>query len=184
MDRRTLIKGLGALVSAGALPLSPLAMGTGLQPVSGSSPRAFSYAWLKGRARALAAAAYVYHQDELPQSLKSISWDDYQAIAFRSDRALWRDDDSAFQIQLFHLGLYFQQPVRIHEVIDGEATELAYRQDLFRYNGDQPLGDLPEDLGYAGFRIHYHNNFALDLAAFLGASYFRAVGSELSLIHI
>ncbi|MCW9006579.1 MAG: glucan biosynthesis protein, partial [Marinobacter sp.] len=100
MDRRTLIKGLGALVSAGALPLSPLAMGTGLQPVSGSSPRAFSYAWLKGRARALAAEAYVSHKDELPQSLKSISWDDYQAIAFRSDRALWRDDDTAFQIQL------------------------------------------------------------------------------------
>ena len=33
MDRRTLIKGLGALVSAGALPLSPLAMGAGLQNI-------------------------------------------------------------------------------------------------------------------------------------------------------
>ena len=125
MDRRTLIKGLGALVSAGALPLSSLAMGTGLQPVSGSRPRAFSYAWLKGRARALAAEAYVSHKNELPQSLKTISWDDYQAIAFRPDRALWRDDDTALQIQLFHLGLYFPQPVKIHELIDGEATQLA-----------------------------------------------------------
>jgi len=179
MDRRTLIKGLTALMSAGALPLGPLVYGTGIQPVYDSRPQAFSYAWLKVHARALAAGAYVSREGDLPQSLKTLSWDEYQAIAFRADQALWRYDKSAFQIQLFHLGLYFQQPVKIHEVVDRQAAELAYRQDLFRYRGEQPLGDLPGDLGYAGFRVHYHNNFALDLAAFLGASYFRAVGSEM-----
>jgi len=179
MDRRTLVKALAALMGTSALPMAPVLYGAGIRPVSGTEPQPFSYAWLKGRARALAGQAYVSHQGELPESLRDISWDDYQAIGFRADKALWRDADSAFQIQLFHLGLYFQQPVRIHEVIDGTARELAYRQDLFRYRGEQPLGNLPDDLGYAGFRVHYHNNFELDLAAFLGASYFRAVGSEM-----
>lgn len=179
MDRRTLIKGLAAVAGAGGVLSGPLVNAAGIQPVSDSGPQAFDYAWLKGHARALAAEAYEPPEGELPESLRSLSWDDYQAISFRADQALWRDDDSAFQVQLFHLGLFFQQPVRIHEVVDGGATELAYQQDLFRYAGDQPLGDLPAGLGYAGFRIHYHNNFALDLAAFLGASYFRAVGSDM-----
>jgi periplasmic glucans biosynthesis protein len=179
MDRRSLIKALAALMGTSGLPLAAIVNAAGIQPVSNGSSRAFNYAWLKGRARKLATEAYVSHKGELPQSLKNLSWDDYQAIAFREDQALWRNDNTAFQVQLFHLGLYFQQPVKIHEVIDDQANELAYRQDLFRYSGDQPLGDLPEDLGYAGFRVHYHNNFALDLAAFLGASYFRAVGSEM-----
>ena len=179
MDRRSLIKALAALMGASGLPLAAMASATGIQPVPDTSSRTFSYAWLKGRARKLATEAYVSQRGDLPQSLKNLSWDDYHAIAFRQDQSLWRNEDTAFQIQLFHLGLYFQQPVKIHEVVDGKAAELAYRQDLFRYGGDQPLGDLPEDLGYAGFRVHYHHNFALDVAAFLGASYFRAVGSEM-----
>jgi periplasmic glucans biosynthesis protein len=179
MDRRTLVKALAALTGTAALPVVPFAYGADIKAVSGSQSQPFSYAWLKGRARKLAGEAYVSRKGELPQSLQNISWDDYQAIGFRADQSLWRDTDSAFQIQLFHLGLYFQQPVKIHEVVNGQASELAYRQDLFNYNGEKPLGDLPDDLGYAGFRVHYHNNFALDLAAFLGASYFRAVGSEM-----
>jgi glucans biosynthesis protein len=179
MDRRTLVKALAALTGTAALPFTPFVFGADINPVSGSQAQSFSYAWLKGRARALAGEAFVSRQGELPPSLQKLSWDDYQAIAFRADEALWRESDSAFQIQLFHLGLYFLEPVKIHEVVGGQASELAYRQDLFRYDGGPSLGDLPDDLGYAGFRVHYHNNFSLDLAAFLGASYFRAVGSEM-----
>ena len=82
-------------------------------------------------------------------------------------------------MQLFHLGLFFQTPVRINEVSEGMAQPLQYDPELFNYEGEQPLGKLSSDLGFAGFRVHYHTNFALDLAAFLGASYFRAVGKEL-----
>lgn len=168
--RRTLLKVLALALGASALSWA----GT---VVAASEP--FSYAWLKGQARALASADYVADPKPLPEVLQTLSWDDYQAIRFRPEAALWRDTDSAFQVQLFHLGLYFQQPVILHEVVDGQATPLRYRQEAFDYRGETPLGDLPDDLGYAGFRVHYHTNFDLDLAAFLGASYFRAVGSEL-----
>ena len=179
IERRRVLKVLAALVGSSAVPLAPTVFGARVKSVAGGEAQPFSYAWLKGRARELAGKEYVSHKGELPPSLKTLSWDDYQAIRFREDQALWRDSDSAFQVQLFHLGLYFQEPVKIHEVEDGQARQLAYQPDLFDYEGEQPLGDLPEDLGYAGFRVHYHNNFSLDLAAFLGASYFRAVGSEM-----
>ncbi|WP_372985374.1 glucan biosynthesis protein [Marinobacter sp.] len=179
MDRRTLLKAL--LATAGSYGLPPLVFaapeGSGASGEADGTP--FSYAWLKGQARNLASRPYKDHEGEIPDVLKNISWDDYQAIRFREDHALWNEAASSFQVQLFHLGLFFLAPVRIHEVKDGRATELAYNPDYFDYEGEQPLGDLPEDLGFAGFRIHYHANFQLDVASFLGASYFRAVGAQL-----
>lgn len=178
MDRRSVMKTLAAAAGMGALPAGLL-----LAPLTRAEPRGsatpFSYAWLKGHARSLSRQPYVSHEGELPPSLKTLSWDDYQAIRFNADQALWKDSDGAFQVQLFHLGLYFQAPVRIYQVEDGKARELAYDPDYFSYEGEQPLGELPADLGFAGFRVHFHTNFKLDLAAFLGASYFRAVGDEM-----
>lgn len=179
MDRRTLIKTFVALAGAQALPLSALLYSRPALAAGFGEPRAFSYGWLKEKARALAGEAWVSREGELPGSLKGLSWDDYQAIRFRPEEALWRNDDNAFQVQLFHLGLYFKSPVRIYEVADGQARELTYQRDNFRYDGEQPLGTLPEDLGYAGFRVHFHTDYERDLAAFLGASYFRAVGSDM-----
>lgn len=179
MDRRELIKTFIALAGVQALPLSALMVGRQAQADTLGQAQPFSYGWLKGHARSLAGKPWKSREGELPGSLKDLSWDDYKAISFRSDEALWRNDENPFQIQLFHLGLYFKSPVQIYEVEGGQARELAYEPEYFRYEGEQPLGTLPEDLGYAGFRVHFHTDYERDLAAFLGASYFRAVGSEM-----
>lgn len=177
MDRRSLLRWFA--VGAGGFCLSPGGLLSAEPDSLSSGPKTFSYEWLKGRAKYLSEQPYESHEGELPDSLKTLSWDDYQAISFRADRALWADQPLPFQVQLFHLGLFFQTPVRIHELRDGKAWPLDYDPGYFRYEGEQPLGNLPRDLGFAGFRVHYHTNFALDLAAFLGASYFRAVGKEI-----
>ncbi|MEP1216157.1 MAG: glucan biosynthesis protein [Marinobacter sp.] len=179
MDRRELIKTFVALAGIQALPLSALVFSRHAQADSFGDAQPFSYAWLKGHARALAGKPWKSEEGSLPGSLKHLSWDDYQAIRFRPKQALWRNDDNAFQVQLFHLGLYFKSPVRIHEVENGQARELAYKPEYFKYEGEEPLGTLPEDLGYAGFRVHFHTDYERDLVAFLGASYFRAVGSDM-----
>lgn len=178
MDRRTVLKMAAALSAYGltvpALLTSRLALGKSV-----GEAEKFDFAWLKGHARTLASEPYKSRKGDTPESLKKLSWDDYQAIQFRPEKSLWQDEGSAFHAQLFHLGLYFQTPVKIYEVIGGEARQLGYDPDYFRYSGEQSLEDLPEDLGYAGFRVQFHTNFKLDLAAFLGASYFRAVGEEM-----
>ncbi|MEX0604054.1 MAG: glucan biosynthesis protein [Marinobacter sp.] len=178
MDRRTVLKMAAALSAYGltvpSMLTSRLAMG---KPVG--EARQFDFAWLKGHARTLASEAYKSRKGDTPESLKKLSWDDYQAIQFRPEKSLWQEEGSEFHAQFFHLGLYFQTPVKIYEVIDGEAQQLGYDPDYFRYSGDLPLDDLPDDLGYAGFRVQFHTNFKLDLAAFLGASYFRAVGEDM-----
>jgi periplasmic glucans biosynthesis protein len=68
----------------------------------------------------------------------------------------------------------------MYEVVDGQAQELAYDPGMFDYGKSGLQGaHLPEDLGFAGFRMHFHTDLERDIVAFLGASYFRAVGSEM-----
>ena len=178
MDRRTILK-FGAALGAYGLPLSALLESARANAHPIGDKQAFDYAWLKGHARTLAGKDYESHKGDLPDSLKNISWDDYQAIQFRKDKSLWQEKGSDFHLQFFHLGLYFQTPVKMYEVIDGQAQQLGYDRDYFKYGGKEPLGDLPDDLGYAGFRIQFHTDFQRDLAAFQGASYFRAVGDSM-----
>ncbi len=59
------------------------------------------------------------------------------------------------------------------------ARELAYDPDMFDYGKSGLKGaDLPKDLGFAGFRVNFHTDLTRDITAFLGASYFRAVGGD------
>ncbi len=92
------LSALGVFGSRLLLPSSPRA-----QPAEGTP---FSVAWLRDQARRLASQPYQPPAEVVP-ALADIDYDAYQAIRFREDRSLWRDDGLAFQVRLFHLGLYF-----------------------------------------------------------------------------
>ncbi|MDP9045786.1 MAG: glucan biosynthesis protein D [Pseudomonadota bacterium] len=174
MQRRTLLRAAGAVAATGATTLMwPSAGAAGLVPLG--RPDKFDYAWLKGRARTLAAVPYEPNTIKLPAAIAGLSWDQYQAIRFKPEHALWADSKLHFQIELFHLGLYFKRPVHMYEVADGLAQQLAYYPAMFDYGKSGLAGTRqPPDLGFAGFRFKFHLAPQFDLAAFLGASYFRA----------
>ena len=181
MKRRAFIKSSAALGVLGLSPLGALAASSGT-PVTRflGEPKPFDYAWLKDHARALAAAPYKAPEKRLPDTIKAMNWDQYQSIQYRDDHALWANADLPFQAKFFHLGLYFHQAVRLHEVANGRAHEIAYTPDMFSYGKSGLDGvALPDDLGFAGFRLNFHPDLQHDVAAFLGASYFRAVGADL-----
>ena len=68
----------------------------------------------------------------------------------------------------------------MYEVVDGWAQQLAYDPAMFDYGKSGVDGrKLPRDLGFAGFKLLFHTDPQRDIAAFLGASYFRAVGGEM-----
>ncbi len=144
-------------------------------------PKRFDYAALKGHARGLAERPFVAPNLDIPRVLTALDWDHYQAIRPDPAHALWADRrDSRFRAQFFHLGMQFRRSVHVYEVVDGLAHEVEYdprRFDLSKSGIDG--GKLPHDLGYAGFRLNFHGDFARDVVAFLGASYFRAVGGSL-----
>lgn len=179
MNRRSWLKAAIALAAA-PLPLAELrAAAPAVKTIGEAQP--FDYAWLKGRARALAGATYQPPVTRLPADVAKLDWDQYQAIQFRDGHALWADTaGSRFRLKFFHLGMGFKTPVHLYEVAGGRAREIAYDPAMFDYGKSGLAGShLPPDLGFAGFQVFYHTDWRRDLAAFLGASYFRAVGGEM-----
>ncbi len=175
MQRRTLL--CAAAATALGPSISPAARAAGLKALG--RPQPFSYAALKGRARALAAAPYKPGQSALPAAISALDYDQYQSIRFKPDHALWADEKLRFRIKLFHLGMYFKRPVQMFEVADGAAQELAYDPAMFDYGKSGLRGaQQPKDLGFAGFQLTFHMAPEHDIAAFLGASYFRSTGGS------
>ena len=109
------------------------------------------------------------------------TYDDYQAIQYDPSRAKWSVPDQGFQVHAFHLGWLFAEPVEMFEVDAGIASPMTFTTDDFLYydriRARVPLHQpLP---GVAGFRLNAPLNRADmfdEVVAFLGASYFRALG--------
>src|SRR5688572_13317710 len=69
--------------------------------------RPFDFAWLKGQARSLAGRPFKQLPKVLPQHLVDLSYDEYQALRFRRDHALWAQEDRGFHVEFFHMGRGF-----------------------------------------------------------------------------
>jgi glucans biosynthesis protein len=123
---------------------------------------------------------YQVSPDNLPPRLGELTYDEYREIRFRPTAALWRDDGLPFQLQFFHRGGLFRDKVSIHEFSATHEQEIPFMRDFFSYDLAKDVGRLHSSLGYAGFRVHTPLNrpdVYDELIAFLGASYFRAIGA-------
>src|SRR4051812_602510 len=176
IDRRTFVAGaLGAFAASGA-PGAARAEELRLGPAAPCSFEA-----LKARAQAISRAPYAPPARPPAEILHDIDYDAHGKIKFRTDLALWANGPGAFPVTFFHLGRYFQTPVRMYVVAAGEAREIVYDESYFEMPADSPAHRLPARAGFAGFRFQESRTGALDWrkndwAAFLGASYFRAIG--------
>lgn len=134
---------------------------------------------LRERARALAAQPPSPPREmELPKELSALSYDEYRKIRFRPDQSLWRGQPGRFELQFFHPGFYYKQPVGMHVIQDGKAQPLPFTTDWFSYEG-LPKPPPPTGLDFVGFRVHTPLNkpeYRDEVLVFHGASYFRPLG--------
>ncbi|RYF34510.1 MAG: glucan biosynthesis protein D [Comamonadaceae bacterium] len=152
------------------------------------TPTPFSFEALRARAQALAAQPYIAVRTPAPEVVQRIDYEAHGKLRFDPAEALFADGPGALPVTFFHLGRFFPAPVRMHRVDrtggDAFARELRYDPAAFSMPADSPARELPEGAGFAGFRIQesrfggagqpdWRTN---DWVAFLGASYFRAIG--------
>jgi glucans biosynthesis protein len=140
---------------------------------------AFGFEDASKRAQQLAAKSHQPPADTLPKALAGVTYDQYRDIRFKADQALWRGKQQ-FEVQFFHPGFLFRHPVKVNLIGAKGVQPLKFDPTAFSY-GRNPID--PKELrkigGFAGFRIHYPLNttdYKDELAVFLGASYFRALG--------
>jgi glucans biosynthesis protein len=144
-----------------------------------SAALAFGFDDVDRLAKELASRPQAKPAFALPKALKDLTYDQTRDIRFNPDHALWRADKLPFEIQFFHLGGYFEQPVRVHEIVGKQVREVGFDPASFNYGANKLDRAQLQKLGFAGFRIHYPLNtprYKDELAVFLGASYFRLLG--------
>lgn len=145
-------------------------------------PKRFTFADVNRRADTLATQSYAPEDAPLPDVLRDLKYDEYRDIRFIGQKSLWRGEQLPFEVQFFSRGLFFRHRVQINIVDQGQVTPVLYSNDLFDFGRNKErFSNLPADLGFAGFRLLYplHMDSRYDeVAVFLGASYFRAVGKE------
>lgn len=131
------------------------------------------------RARELASTPFKKPDAPLPKSIQSLTYDQYRDIRYKADQARWRREKLPFELAFFHEGLYFNTPVALNEIVGRKVVPIRFDPDAFDYGANRIDRRDVENLGYAGFRVHYALNtpkYKDEVLAFLGASYFRALG--------
>jgi glucans biosynthesis protein len=144
-----------------------------------AAPEFKPFEHVQAKAAALAAKEYAKNTPELPPFLLNLDYDQYRDLRFRPDQSLWRDDNLPFQVQFFSRGSIFRERVLIHVIEQGKDVPVQFSPSMFDFGRLPVPMEVPNDLGFAGFRLHYLLNvhqYYDEVIAFLGASYFRAVG--------
>ncbi|MCA1940962.1 MAG: glucan biosynthesis protein D [Caenispirillum bisanense] len=182
VSRRAFVTGTLGLAFAAALPGAGRAQGEtdaagGLKL---GEPFAFRFDDLIARARAAAGEPFREPYRPMPEVTAAIDYAAHGQIKFKPDLALYADGPGAYPATFFHLGEFFQAAVKMHRVVEGQAQEILYSPDYFAMPADSPAHRLPPDAGFAGFRLQESTGEdrwrTHDWLAFLGASYFRAIG--------
>jgi glucans biosynthesis protein len=147
-------------------------------PARAEDQTPFDGATVRNLAHGLAQQPYKAPDASLPDTLNNLDYQAYRSIRFDPGHALWRGQGGKFTAEFFHRGFLYKQRVDIFEVANGRAAPIRYSPDLFTFDKVKPPTD---DIGFAGFRIHNPINrpdYFDEVAAFLGASYFRAVAKD------
>jgi periplasmic glucans biosynthesis protein len=139
-------------------------------------PQAYNFQRVIEFARTLAAQPYVQPRAPASGLINSIDFDAAQGIKFRKPCALWQDQ--SLPVRFFHLNKFVGLPVSIYAVDGDVAREIVYSKQCFDYGNAELARRLPDDLGFAGFRVMDGPELDTDWLAFQGASYFRSSGSS------
>jgi glucans biosynthesis protein len=170
LQRREFLAGASAALMGFAVPVAARAA---------SPDTGFTFRSVIDLARDAAAKPYAAPTSELPTALDQMGYDEYRGIRFRKAKSLWAGLGLGFRVEFFHRGGLDKTRVDFYEVHDGQAQPIVYSADNFSFD-ETPKAAFPADLGYAGFRFHALGVPGMDeVAAFLGASYFRAVAANL-----
>ena len=174
-DRRQILQGAAGFSITAAYAGWPRSSRASTSGADLGEAQPFSFAALQSRAAKLAGTPFAKPTVPSPDVLDRIDYDQYQKIHFNTAKSLKLDSDGRMPVQLFHLGKYATEPVRMHVVEASSAREVIYSPSLFDIPDGHPAKDLEKGAGFAGFRIMSPDQ-KTDWLAAMGASYFRTSG--------
>src|SRR3954462_4263947 len=113
MDRRSFVEGVSALIALGlSVQRSGIAVAQDT-PKPADQPVPFNHDWLLQQAGKLASQAYQAPATDLPDGYGDIDYHQYLDIRYKPEARIWANEPTRFQLDLFHRGFIFKDPVKI-----------------------------------------------------------------------
>src|SRR5665213_1848129 len=136
LTRRVVLK-----AAAGTLALPALGRGAHAQGADFISQlraalgedKSFSTNAIIDLARQLAQHPFLPPRSDLPESLRNLSVDQYQAIHFRKNDRIWGGEGRGFVIEPLARGFVYGNPVALFLVEDGSIRRVAYDPARFDF---------------------------------------------------
>lgn len=179
MHRRNLLKASMAIAAYTGLSATGLLAARAWAGTADGEAQTFDFEALQAQAKQLASSGYADTKQVLPPTLANMTPQQFNAIQYDARHSLWNDLNGQLDVQFFHVGMGFKQPVRMYSVDPKtrQAREVHFHPSLFNYqNSGVDTAQLKGDLGFAGFKLFKAPELDKhDVVSFLGASYFRAV---------
>ncbi len=167
----------------GAAP--PVAGKRGPEPAE-ARPEAtykFDFDVLLADAKRLASKPYTPRSNGLPAELNKLSPEQYHAILFDRNAAIWRKEGLPFRLELLRASFNQRSaPVAVSTVEGGLAQDLIATPAMFAMGPVAEHAGGQVSLPLSGFRLVGHINSPKvwdEFLVFQGASYFRAVAKNL-----
>lgn len=140
------------------------------------------FASLQGLAALMAKAPFVPMAKPLDPFFDKLKYDGHRQIRFKENAAHYGELGNTFRVEFFHPGWTAKKTVGMFDLSGGAATPIRYDSKLFDWGQlEVPQGTQYPD-GFAGFRVLAPDSFLnrrFEFLVFIGASYFRAVTTEL-----
>ncbi|MDQ3202252.1 MAG: glucan biosynthesis protein, partial [Pseudomonadota bacterium] len=158
MHRRNLLKASMAIAAYTGLSASGLlaARAWAGDKTADGEAHLFDFEALKSQARDLAGKRYLDTKQVLPPTLATMTPQNFNAIRYDGNHSLWKDLKGQLDVQFFHVGMGFKQPVRMYSVDPKtrQSREVHFRPSLFNYEKTTvDTKQLKGDLGFAGFKL-------------------------------
>lgn len=117
---------------------------------------------------------------KVPQEFLNLDYNSYRLISPRNENALWRDEEKSTWAEFFPAGFLFPHGVQIYAVEQGKPKKIKYGPHWFQFRGKAKSLKNHADGEFAGLRLLAQlpgNKHKTEFISFLGASYFRGIGS-------
>jgi len=140
------------------------------------------FASLQALVSKLAQESYKPMAKPLDPYFDGLKYDDHRQIRFKEGAAHFGQKPEAHRIEFFHLGWTAKKPVGMFDLSGGRATPIGYDPKLFDWGELKVPANVQYPEGFAGFRVLAPDSFLkrrFEFLVFMGASYFRAVTTEL-----
>jgi glucans biosynthesis protein len=141
----------------------------------------FGFADVVEKARTLARRGF-QAPPLIPEVWQRVGYDQYRDIEFDPGHALWREAGN-FRVELIHPGSIYKHTVAINTYDRTVVSPVPFSPSMFSYGPSGLRDKVPNDFGFAGFRVTYplyRKSEWNHVLVFAGASYFRPVAKHQS----